>query len=248
MKSLVLFTSALVLLAPSIADAHVVMTSPTPRSGDNGLTMEPCGGVAAGMAQPLTAGDTITVEWEVGQSHDGTITIDFAEADDMGFRSHVLAMDLPDPGGAGSAEVELPNLDCAACTLRVIQVNPNEANYVSCADVELTGAVAATTDGDGTGGGGDSTGGGGDTTGGGGESSGGPGGSTGGGDSASASASAGETSAASAGTVGDGDSTGAPADGGDGDDGGCSCRTQPSSGAAWMLGGLFLLGLGWRRR
>jgi MYXO-CTERM domain-containing protein len=232
---------ALSFLVPSVASAHVALVDPPPRSGDNGLVMEPCGGVApTGTPTQYMAGETITVQWEIGMSHGGTVRIDLAEADDMGFDANVLAMDLPDTDGApNSADVVLPNVDCDACTLRVIQQNPEEDNYVSCADVQLMGATAGSTGGGDTGSG-DSTGG--DTTGPSGDDSDtGPvgGDSTGGGD---------DSPPATDGPVGvpdDGSSGGSEAEGDDG--GGCSCTTTPTSAPAWMLL-LGLLALPRRRR
>jgi MYXO-CTERM domain-containing protein len=256
MKSIAIAVGVFVVAAPSVAAAHVVMTSPTPRSEDDGLTMAPCGGVASGAPQAFMAGETITVEWEVAVSHGGAITIDFSEADDMNFDDHILAMDLDEMAGAtGSADVELPDVDCEQCTLRVVQVNPGKDDYHSCADISLTGATGGTgstgsTGGDSADTGSTGDGGGDDTTGGGGSGSSGAGDgedSSGGDDSASTS---GVSASASNGgpTAGTGDSSAGDGGSGDGDDGcGCRVRSTPGFGLS-MLAILFGLGLRRRRR
>lgn len=251
-----------ILFAPSLVSAHVLMTDPTPRSGENGLTAQPCGDVPAGPPAQFMAGETITVSWTVGQTHGGSLQIDFSEADDMNFGDYLLAMGVSDAEGMPtSVDVQLPNINCDACTLRLIQVNPNEADYVSCADVQLMGATEGTTGG--SGGGDESTGGGGgdSTGGGGGEGSSGDGGASatdtgGGGGSASASASGASASASGGGddapvgddgggTLGTGDGTGGSA-GSDEDSGGCRIGTTARSGSPWLL--LGALGLWLRRR
>ncbi len=248
MSSLRLLTISLVLF-PSIASAHVALTDPVPRSGDNGLTMEPCGGVAAGTPTALMAGDTVTVTWAVGQAHGGSLTIDFSPGDDAGFEGYVLASDVPDgEGSPTSMDVQLPNLDCDACTLRVVQVNPDRSNYYSCADISLSGASASSS-GDGSSGG--------DTSGGsssGGESTGGPAetSSSGGGDestdaSATMSGTATTSATSATATAGDTGSGGTDSSAGtdDDDSGGCSCNSSAAP-APWLLVGL--AGLVARRR
>ena len=154
MKQGFLLGVGLSFLVPSVAWAHVALVDPPPRSGDNGLTAEPCGDVApTGNPKQYMAGETITVTWAIGTSHGGTLRIELAEMNDMGFDEHVLAMDISDAEGMPeSADVTLPDIDCDACTLRVIQVNPEEDNYVSCADVQLMGASAGSSGGATTGG------------------------------------------------------------------------------------------------
>lgn len=235
------------LLLPTIASAHVAMTDPVPRSGDNGLTVGPCGGIPAGAPTAFTAGETITVSWAVGQPHGGSLTIDFAAADDTGFRQYVLATDVSDAEGMPtSIDVQLPDIDCEACTLRLTQINPNDDEYYSCADIALSGASGGSTGGgDGTAGGDESTGGPGESTGGGGSSTGEPDPGSTSDDSASASASASATGASA--TVGGGSADGT-GDGGsssgtteDDDDSGCSCT---SGRGANGTGALLVLGLG----
>jgi MYXO-CTERM domain-containing protein len=235
------------LLLPSIASAHVAMTDPVPRSGDNGLTVGPCGGIPAGAPTPFTAGETITVSWAVGQPHGGSLTIDFAAADDTGFRQYVLAADVSDAEGMPtSIDVQLPDIDCEACTLRLTQINPNDDEYYSCADITLSGASGGSTGGcDGTAGGDESTGTPGESTGGGDSSTGDPDPGSTSDDSASASASASATGASA--TVGGGSAEGT-GDGGsssgtteDDEDSGCSCTSDRGANG---MGALVALGLG----
>jgi len=235
------------LLLPSLASAHVAMTDPVPRSGDNGLTVGPCGGIPAGAPAAFTAGETITVSWAVGQPHGGSLTIDFAAADDTGFRQYVLATDVSDAEGMPtSIDVQLPDIDCEACTLRLTQINPNDDEYYSCADIALSGASGGSTGGgDGTAGGDESTSGPGESTGGGDSSTGEPDPGSTSDDSASASATASATDASATvgggsgeGTAGGGDGSG-PTD--DDDGGGCSCTSD--RGANGVVG-LLVLGFG----
>ncbi|HWB80465.1 MAG TPA: DUF6595 domain-containing protein [Nannocystaceae bacterium] len=240
-------------LLPSIASAHVALTDPVPRSGDNGLTMGPCGGVPAGAPTAYMAGETISVSWAVGQAHGGSLTIDLAPADDAGFEMYVLAMDVSDEEGMPtSIDVQLPNIDCEACTLRLTQVNPDEEEYYSCADISLSGA-SATESSSGSSGGDDTSGG----SSGGGSSDGGSadGSSSDGGDEttgASASASATDATASATGasatstaTAGGESSGDTSAGGDDSESSGCSCNSSGAS-PVWML--VALAGLATRRR
>jgi MYXO-CTERM domain-containing protein len=243
MRQGILLGVGLAFLVPQVAWAHVAFVDPAPRSGDNGLIAEPCGEVApTGNPTQFQAGETITVSWAVGQPHGGSLRIDFAEMNDMGFDQNILAMDVSDAEGMPeSMDVTLPNVNCDACTLRIIQINPDEDDYVSCADVQLMGAIEGTTGGDDSSGGGDSSGGAGSSDG---------GGSSGGGDQGTgplgddSSGGGGDDGADDAPMPGDGsgtaggDTTGGPDAEGD-DAGGCGCTSSPASAPAWML----LLGL-----
>ena len=242
-------------LLPSIASAHVALTDPVPRSGDNGLTMGPCGGVPAGAPTAFMAGETISVSWAVGQAHGGSLTIDLAPADDAGFEMYVLAMDVSDAEGMPtSMDVQLPDIDCDACTLRLTQVNPDDDEYYSCADISLSGA-SATGSSSGSSGGEETSGGssgGGSTEGGSADGSSSDGGDETTGASASASATGasatgasatGATATATAGEGSDGSDTSAGGD--DSESSGCSCNSSGSS-SAWML--VALASLAMRRR
>ncbi len=197
-------------------------------------------------AWPFTAGETISVSWAVGQPHGGSLTIDFAAADDTGFRQYVLATDVSDAEGMPtSIDVQLPDIDCDACTLRLTQINPNDDEYYSCADITLSGASAGSTGGSESTAGDESTGSPGASTGGGDSSTGEPEPGSTSDDSASASASASATGASA--TVGGGSAEGT-GDGGsssgaaeDEGDSGCSCT---SDRGANRMGALVALGLG----
>lgn len=247
-----LFALSLCLL-PSLASAHVALTDPVPRSGDNGLTMGPCGGVPAGAPTAYMAGETISVSWAVAQAHGGSLTIDLAPADDTGFRMYVLATDISDGEGMPtSMDVQLPDIDCDACTLRLTQVNPSEDNYYSCADISLSGA-SATGSSSGSSGGEASSGGsteGGSTDGGSADGTSSDGGDETTGASASASATGasatGATASATATATAGGESSGDTTAGGDdSESSGCSCSSNTSS-STWML--VALAGLAMRRR
>jgi MYXO-CTERM domain-containing protein len=250
MSPLRLLTVALCLL-PCVASAHVALTDPVPRSGDNGLTMMPCGGVAAVAPIALMAGDMISVSWAVGQAHGGSLTIDFSPGDDMGFDSYVLASDVSDEEGMPtSMDVQLPDLDCDACTLRLVQVNPDRESYYSCADVSLSGASSSSSESGSSGGEGSSSGGssGGSSEGGPADSS-----SSGGGDESSdggsVTASGTATTSATGATATAGESSSAGTDTSAGNDdsesSGCSCNAAATP-APWLL--VVFAGLCVRRR
>ena len=261
MSMIIRCLAALVLVTPSLASAHVAMTSPTPRNGENNLTTGPCGDVAAGKAPTVfTAGETISVAWEVGQSHGGALRIDFASADDTGFEMNVVAMDVADGDDSPiMMDIELPDIECEACTLRVTQLNPDEDDYYSCADVQLLASEGSTGTSDGDSGdeaGGDSTGGGG------GETTGGD--TTGGGDGADDGDTTGDASAdgnaddsnADDSNADDGngdgatsgDTDGATSGGAEDDDDGGGCSVPGSGAPAGWLVIFGIAALAWRRQ
>jgi MYXO-CTERM domain-containing protein len=245
------FTASLCFV-PSIATAHVALTDPVPRSGENGLTMAPCGGVAAGAPTAFMAGETISVSWAVGQAHGGSLTIDLAPADDTGFDMYVLATDVSDADGMPtSMDVQLPDIDCDACTLRLSQVNPSRDNYYSCADISLSGASAGSTEsgsssggseGSGSSEGGTTDGGSADGTGTGASAGDGSSEGSASGSATATGASASATTTATAGGESSGETSAANDDSGSS---GCSCSSSTTSSGWWLLA---IAGLAMRRR
>jgi hypothetical protein len=168
------------LLTSRAAEAHAVMTSPLPRVSDNGGdTNGPCGPARAASQPvtnpPLVPGATLNVSWNETITHVGCFIVDFSPANDQNFQ--LLTTVAHKPGGAGgiyTTTVTLPSAPCAACTLRVRQLNldptgaaePTAAAcaqtvapivYYSCANVVLaanggTGGATGTGGRAGTGG------------------------------------------------------------------------------------------------
>lgn len=166
------FLGSSVILLPT-ASAHSVLTSPLPRiAGVNGsgLTTGPCG-TARTAAQPvtmppLTPGASLTVTWSETINHPGCFHVDFSAAGDLNFvplaiLPHSTAAALPRPY---STMVTLPTAPCAACTLRVRQIQlaadpvagtcpeTGITTYFSCANVVLGTGAGATGGTSGTGG------------------------------------------------------------------------------------------------
>lgn len=172
-------TQLLILAALSTfavpASAHLGLTSPTSRYGQNVLKTGPCGmgdGPRSDNVTTLTAGETITVEWDEYIDHPGHYRISFdedgqddfvdppclAECDnrdmeiELNSNAAVLLDGIEDRegGGAYSAEVTLPNVECDNCTLQVIQVMtdkppyeiPGNDLYYQCADLVLEAGAA----------------------------------------------------------------------------------------------------------
>lgn len=166
-------------LLSSAASAHIHLLEPVPRypdevSGENKNC--PCGVGTAGRtcgkpeersdpnrstdrATALLGGSTITIRLDEYVGHDGRYRIAFDPegADVTDFNQHILT-DIPDPrgraGNIGDGSIweisaRLPNIDCANCTLQIVQVmngdteNPvadtvGQSTYYQCADVVLT--------------------------------------------------------------------------------------------------------------
>ncbi|HUH05749.1 MAG TPA: SCE4755 family polysaccharide monooxygenase-like protein [Kofleriaceae bacterium] len=137
---------ALVLGLPSLASAHVLMTSPTPRNQSDGLKTGPCGNVAATDAPAtLMAGATITMSWLETVDHPGYYRVAYSPPGDGGFEEGILLdaiadIDCVDAPCSYTAEVTLPAEPCQGCALQLIQFMGTAAPYspyFSCADVTL---------------------------------------------------------------------------------------------------------------
>lgn len=150
------------------------MTSPTPRTSDQ--KAGPCGAVGSSpgaVVGTFSPGQTITVTWDETVDHPGhyRIALDPDGGDD--FQNpyqpddafpEILVDQIPDRvgGGAYSQEVTLPDIECARCTLQLMQIMttsvPYDSFYFQCADIEITSGGAGGGDA-GDGGGGDASGG-----------------------------------------------------------------------------------------
>ena len=123
------------------------------RSTSDGIKTGPCGGLPRSATPAvLTAGQTVTVEWEETIYHPGQFEIYFSAANDQNFS---LLKTIPqDQNNQNlphqfSTTITLPNVACQACTLQLIQVmleNPNVPTYYySCADMQLTASSTTIT-------------------------------------------------------------------------------------------------------
>jgi uncharacterized protein (TIGR03382 family) len=149
--------------------AHIQLIEPDPRYGEQ--KDAPCGrGGADARTDRVTVlppGATITVRWDEGINHPGHFRIAFDDEgtdgfidpvsrDDFDNSPAVLADDIPDtPSGGGSTfTVTLPDIECDACTLQVIQVMYDKSDplapgrpfgdddfYYQCADLTLSSSA-----------------------------------------------------------------------------------------------------------
>jgi hypothetical protein len=138
--------TAMLLALPSLASAHIVMTSPTPRSGSDSLKTGPCGNVApTGSPAVFGVGETITLTWLETVDHPGYYRIAFSPGGDAGYDDNVLRDDIADFQCTSTpcpyeAQVVLPTTPCQGCSLQLIQymgTAPPYSPYFSCADITL---------------------------------------------------------------------------------------------------------------
>lgn len=149
MKFLVLIAT---LFLPLTAFSHArLKPSPgvLPRSNSAGIKSGPCGPAPRSLNPPTVQGGTdLLVTWEETIEHPGRYEIYFSEKNDENF---VLLATVADVQGGMlphqySALVKIPNVNCSACTLQMIQVmteNPlNPSLYFSCADLKVVATGA----------------------------------------------------------------------------------------------------------
>ena len=154
-----------ILLWGAKVEAHIQLSSPTARyvQDNNGLKTAPCGsGTTSGAITKVAAGQSLTVTWKESVSHAGHYRIalsakesDFVEPTSLAIPNPLPAWDLmdgiPDKTGTQtySQTVQLPNVECPACVLQLIQVmsagtdGTNTGSfsgvYHACADLAITG-------------------------------------------------------------------------------------------------------------
>lgn len=165
------WTLATVLgLIPSLAAAHITLVSPAPRNSSQ--KSSPCGtagGVRGTNITTLAPGATVSLTWKETIDHPGHYRIAFdddgqdfvrpptANGSTMGSDPTVLIDLIADIQGGGlpaggrtyTQEITLPNVECANCTLQLIQVmtdqskapyttgNDSDDVYFQCVDLVL---------------------------------------------------------------------------------------------------------------
>lgn len=126
-----------------------------PRDQSSGLKTPECGSVPrTATPKVFKPGEVINVEWEETVNHLGYFMIRFSKENDTGFDNTVLVPQYIDDqngdieNGAKHffhTDVTLPNLNCDACTLQLVQVmqDPGKkvSNYYSCSDIQLVGPL-----------------------------------------------------------------------------------------------------------
>lgn len=111
------------------------------------LKSGPCGGLPRSRTPArLTSGAVVDVEFESTIYHQGHFRIAFSPANDMGFDQHILLDNIPDFANQADRRLSLtlPNVECSACTLQLIQVMMDRSpptNYYSCADIQLVASI-----------------------------------------------------------------------------------------------------------
>lgn len=162
-----------VLLGAAPASAHVLLTSPTSRYGAE-MKIGPCGRLGGGRTANVTTyapGQVVTVVFDELIDHPGYYRIAFDPSGDAALAPpvydagtqawsnpagvQVLADRIPDASGAlthGAVAVTLPDVECTACTLQLIQVMTDKPPfdggddfYYQCADLVLSRAAGGGT-------------------------------------------------------------------------------------------------------
>lgn len=154
------FAAAVVVtFAASEARAHIQMNFPTPRTA---MQKEPvCGQAGSKRGTKINLfrpGQVITVRWQETVGHPGHFRVAFDD-DGQDFPSPVTAKDtvvmpvfidgIADQTGTMNYQqaITLPNIECANCTLQIIQVMKEQPPYdptagtdvyYQCADVTLS--------------------------------------------------------------------------------------------------------------
>jgi hypothetical protein len=153
--------AALAIFGARPAAAHIQLVYPPQRTEDQKIG--PCGnggGARSGEVTVLRSGQTLVVEWDETVEHPGHFRISFDDDGDDDFAApasftdsytneRVLVDLIADRATSGGdrhyrQEVTLPDVECEACTLQVIQVMTDKGPkygdndlYFQCADVAL---------------------------------------------------------------------------------------------------------------
>ncbi|MEM9492309.1 MAG: SCE4755 family polysaccharide monooxygenase-like protein [Myxococcota bacterium] len=148
-----------VLAVPATASAHITLTYPTNRYGEQ-QKQGPCGVTGGERSQNVTVlepGSTITLAWDETINHPSHYRISFDMDGDDDFadpvtmqqlytNDSVMVDGLPDFDlGSHEYTITLPDVECDNCTLQLIQVMydkppytiPGNDIYYNCADLVL---------------------------------------------------------------------------------------------------------------
>lgn len=162
MKSKLFVSVLLVNMTPNIAFSHARLSVNTdagdiprliPRNSSDankGDETIPCGpGSVTRSKNPvvLTAGETLTIEFEETINHTGTFQLNFSEAGQVNFTELAPAQtddNTPLNGAAnkGSFQFVVPNTPCTDCTIQFVQDMSGSLHYKSCVDIIITSADA----------------------------------------------------------------------------------------------------------
>jgi hypothetical protein len=119
------------LLASSALQAHVALVDPVPRTPDNDLTQDPCGGIPAGASvATYAAGSDIEIKIDLAVAH-GQYLRTAVSYDNFATRTELVMIRAP-RSGIYTMTVPLPMQPLGPAVLQV-----THQNYVSCADITL---------------------------------------------------------------------------------------------------------------
>ncbi|MGM0558194.1 MAG: SCE4755 family polysaccharide monooxygenase-like protein [Myxococcota bacterium] len=152
-RRLATIIALIILLAPSLAEAHIDLQEPPHRYDRRTQKTGPCGkadGERGDTPTVFTSGETITVRWNEYIDHPGHFRIAFDTAGDDDFvdpdctdgcdsrsptieeysNDAVLLDGIADKnGGDYAVDVTLPDVTCDNCTLQLIQVMYDKPPY-----------------------------------------------------------------------------------------------------------------------
>jgi hypothetical protein len=156
MKALNVFFGIGAYLVALSAAADIRLVSPLGRGGGALLSSAPCAQAEKGApVSTHKSSERIFVRWDETVYRPGTFSIDFSERSDGNFINLVSNIPHninPETSKSYSLYIQLPNVTCANCTLRVVQVlsdviNPLDAFLYSCSDIQLEPGGGANSDG-----------------------------------------------------------------------------------------------------
>lgn len=142
-----------------IASAHILMTSPTPRTGTTDSTKttttggSSCGGVVRGdSVLTVNKGSQLSVSWKETIDHPGRFLIQFSPSADEGFdatSNELFRLEDTQVKGTYTAQITLPDTTCTDCSLRLVQVMDDQVGqiYVNCVNLQLINSNSSTNPG-----------------------------------------------------------------------------------------------------
>lgn len=144
------FAFAFATTVSSVAAAHIVMTSPTPRD-DQAHKDGPCGGLSMGNTPAVfKAGQQVDITWDETIDHTGCFVLEVSTSgDDKNFQPLMTVQDPANAPKGYTQKVTMPNATCAKCTFRVRQLMgadpatcgpttvPTDGTYFACADIRI---------------------------------------------------------------------------------------------------------------
>lgn len=154
-NAVIVFIGSLLLFS-NLAWSHARLKTPAPRNNNAGIKIGPCGGIArTNTPTVVQGGQLLTVSWEETINHPGKFILSLSMANDANFNANQLAQVIDTKNATNdlphqySTQVSIPDIDCATCTIQMIQSmeeNPAAPTYYySCADIQIVKSTTVTT-------------------------------------------------------------------------------------------------------